>query len=157
MTPTSICQNEALIVPKKNKNIFIVRAFPHKIREILVHYEKQNVRIQFRFDDDLFNITTKEKKTKKEKINIKRNYSKETQSKMVDAGFQFRFNDDLVCAIKKFEKSRNKIINAKKRQHLQIQPAVAKKIGRITKLMEEKKHRWGQSSPRPIGNKTKRS
>jgi hypothetical protein len=35
-TLTSTIQNETLIVPKKNETKFIVRAFPHKVREILV-------------------------------------------------------------------------------------------------------------------------
>ena len=42
--------------------------------------------VQFRFHDDLFNATTKEKKTKREKRDIKRSYNEVMQSKMVDPG-----------------------------------------------------------------------
>ena len=69
-TPTSICQNEELIVPEKTRIdslylLFLVKF--EKFYTIWRKYEKPNVANQFPFNDDLFNITTKEKKTKRQK------------------------------------------------------------------------------------------
>ena len=55
-----------------------------------------DTRVQFRFHDDLFNATTKEKKTKREKRDIKRSYNEIIQSKIVDTGVQIRYNVDLL-------------------------------------------------------------
>ena len=78
-TLTSTGQNEALIVPEDKETKFIVRVFPRKVREILVEYEKPNVRVQFPFDDEIFVSAVRIKKTKREKKDIKRNYNKERQ------------------------------------------------------------------------------
>ena len=57
------------------------RAFPRKVREILVQYEKSNLGIQFPFEEDLFDTTVKEKKYKARKgiLNTIRNERTEIQ------------------------------------------------------------------------------
>ena len=46
--------------------------------------KNKKVGIRFLFYDDLFNTAAKEKKTKREKRNVKRSYNKERQSKRMD-------------------------------------------------------------------------
>jgi len=89
---------------------------------------------------------TSEKKTKKEKRNLKMNYNKQIQSKIEDTEVQFRFNDDLMCVIEKFEKGRDEKRNDKKRQNWQIQCAVVE--NKIFKKMArtEKSSGWAKRS-----------
>jgi hypothetical protein len=74
---TSIYQGETLTVPEKKDTKFILRAFPRKVREILVQYEKPNVGIQFPLDNEIFVSAVKVKNTKKETKDAKRNYNGE--------------------------------------------------------------------------------
>jgi hypothetical protein len=116
-TLTSTVQNETLIVPENKETKFIVRAFPRKVREILVEYEKPNVGVQFPFDDEIFVSLVRVKRTKREKKYAERNYNKEMESKMVDTGVQFRFHDDLFNATTKENKTNREKRDIKRSYH----------------------------------------